>query len=195
MKTICIDTSHRHLVLVLLEDEKIVASHVQEAWKKQSETIFVELISLMNQVLWKVDDIKRFVITKGPGSYTGIRIAMSIAKVLCTQKEIELYTISTLQLYAGVQNVYVMLDARSNRAYFGNLENGELKQCAIHTLEELSVMNEKTFVGDTDLIGITKTEIDFAQNFQDLQEHFEKVANIHALTPEYLKEESAYLVK
>lgn len=195
MKTICIDTSHRHLVLVLLEDEKIVASHVQEAWKKQSETIFVELIALMDQVLWKVDDIKRVVITKGPGSYTGIRIAMSIAKVLCTQKEIELYTISTLQLYAGIKDVYVMLDARSNRAYFGDLENGNVKKCAIHTLEELTVMKEKTFVGDTDLIGIAKKEIDFAQNFYDLRSHFERIENIHTLTPEYLKEESAYLVK
>lgn len=195
MRTLCMDTSHRHLVLVLMEEDKIIASHQQQAWKKQSETIFVELVSLMESVKWSVDDLNRVVITKGPGSYTGIRIAMSIAKVLCTQKDIELYTISTLQLYAGLQDVYVMLDARSNRAYFGNVSNGKIVDCAIHSLDDLKNKKDKPFVGDVDLIDLEKKEIDFVQNFADLKEYYEKVENKHTLTPEYLKDESAYLVK
>lgn len=195
MKTLCMDTSHRYLVLALVEDKKVVASHMQEAWKKQSETIFVELIALMEEVKWSVDDIDRVVITRGPGSYTGIRIAMSIAKVLTTRKEIELYTISTLQLYAGLKDVYVMLDARSKRAYFGNVKNGELLVCGIKTLDEISLLKDKTILGDCELIGLEKSDIDFVENFVELEERYEKVDNKHALVPEYLKEESAYLVK
>ena len=44
MKTLCMDTAHRYLVLALVEDGNVVASHMSEAWKKQSETIFVELL-------------------------------------------------------------------------------------------------------------------------------------------------------
>lgn len=189
------DTSHRDLVLALVEDRKVIASHMSQAWKKQSETIFVELIALMEKAKWDVDEIDRVVITKGPGSYTGIRIAISIAKVLTTQKEIELYTISTLQLYAGVEDVYVMLDARSKRAYFGNLKNGEVLESGIRTLEEIAELKDKAIVGDCDLLGLEKTEIDFVSNFVALEPQYEKVENKHLLVPEYLKEESAYLVK
>ena len=92
MKTLCMDTAHRYLVLALVEDSKVVASHMSQAWKKQSETIFVELLKLMEEAKWSVDDIDRVVISRGPGSYTGIRIAMSIAKVLTTRKDMDLYT-------------------------------------------------------------------------------------------------------
>lgn len=195
MKTLCMDTAHRYLVLALVEDGNVVASHMSEAWKKQSETIFVELLKLMDEAKWSVDDITRVVISRGPGSYTGIRIAMSIAKVLTTQKDIDLYTVSTLQLYAGLENVYVMLDARSKRAYFGNVENGCLKECSIRTLEEIETLQDKKIIGDVELIGKEKEAIDFVSNFVQLEPFYEKVENKHTLVPEYLKEESAYLVK
>lgn len=195
MKTLCVDTSHRHLVIALLEDEKVVASYMSEAWKKQSEMIFVELIRLMDEVKWKVDDLDEMVITKGPGSYTGVRIAMSIAKVLCTRKDIALYTLSTLQLYAGTDDVYVVLDARSNRVYFGDYTNGEMKKECIYTIDELKQYTDKKFVGDIDLLGKDKEEIDFVSHFVLLRNHYQKVENIHVLVPEYLKKESDYLVK
>ena len=195
MKTLCMDTAHRYLVLALVEDGNVVASHMSEAWKKQSETIFVELLKLMDEAKWNVDDIDRVVISRGPGSYTGIRIAMSIAKVLTTQKDIDLYTVSTLQLYSGLEDVYVMLDARSKRAYFGDVVQGELKDCSIRTLEEIEALEGKMIVGDTELIGKEKAEIDFVSNFVKLEPFYVKVENKHTLVPEYLKEESAYLVK
>lgn len=195
MKTLCMDTSHRYLVLALIEDNQIVASHMEEAWKKQSETIFVELIKLMEKANWEVDDLNEVVITRGPGSYTGIRIAMSIAKVLCSRKNIKLYTISTLQLYAGMNHTYVMLDARSNRAYFGNYENGKKVEECIKSLDEIKLINDKEIIGDTELIGLHKKPIDFIANFVALKAEYQIENNVHAVVPEYLKDESAYLGK
>ena len=195
MKTLCMDTSHRHLVLALVEDGKVVASFCDEAWKKQSETIFCELIQLMEQSKWQVEDIEEVIITRGPGSYTGIRIAMSIAKVLCTQKNIPLYTISTLQLYAGLEDVYVILDARSNRVYFADYQNGVAKEECIKTIDEIKLLQDKKIIGDIDLLGNEKSKIDFVSNFVNLKQHYKKEENVHILVPEYLKDESAYLVK
>lgn len=195
MKTLCMDTSHRHLVLVLIEDNEIKQKYVCEAWKKQSETIFVELLKLMKCENWLVDDLDEVVITKGPGSYTGIRIAMSIAKVLCTRKNIALYSISTLQLYAGLEDVHVILDARSNRVYYGHYEKGGCIEECIKTIDEIQQMNDVEIIGDIDLLQQEKQVIDFANHFMELKQHYVKVDNIHTLVPEYLKEESAYLVK
>jgi len=195
MKTLCMDTAHRYLVLALVEDGNVIASHMSQAWKKQSETIFVELLKLMEEAKWSVEDINRVVISRGPGSYTGIRIAMSIAKVLTTRKDMDLYTVSTLQLYSGLEDVYVMLDARSKRAYFGDVCKGALKECSIRTLDEIALLKDKKIVGDVELIGLENSEIDFVSNFVKLEPYYVKVENKHTLVPEYLKEESAYLVK
>lgn len=192
MKTLCMDTSHRYLVLALLEDNKEQASYVTYAWKKQSEIIFVELIRLMETIGWSSDDIDEVVITVGPGSYTGIRIAMTIAKVFCATKHKTLYTISTLQLYAGKQTCTVILDARSNRVYYGKYENGTCFQEMIMNVNELIHSNDN-FVGDVSVLGKEDIVPDFVGNFIALRENYIKVDNIHAVVPEYLKSEQEYI--
>ena len=112
-----------------------------------------------------------------------------------SHKDMDLYTVSTLQLYSGLEDVYVMLDARSKRAYFGDVCKGALKECSIRTLDEIALLKDKKIVGDVELIGLENSEIDFVSNFVKLEPYYVKVENKHTLVPEYLKEESAYLVK
>ena len=71
MKTLCMDSAHRHLVIVLLEDGEVKAGKALSCWKQQSETLFPELIACMDSVGWKADDLDEVMITDGPGSYTG----------------------------------------------------------------------------------------------------------------------------
>ena len=192
MIRLCMDSAHRYLVLAIIKDDEVIASFSEYAWKKQSEEIFVHLIEIMDEVNLKPDDIDEVVITKGPGSYTGLRIAMTIAKVFCTRKNKKLYTISTLQLYVGKEDVSVILDARSNRVYYGKYQDGKMIEESIKTIDEIKTMNE-TFIGDISLIGLEDSEIDFVNNFKLLKDEMVLIENIHTLTPEYLKEESEYL--
>lgn len=197
MISLCMDSAYKQLVLGLYEDDALLAGISLEAFKKQSETIFVELNKLLEQTKLDYKDIDRIVITKGPGSYTGIRIAMTIAKVLCSQMNKELYTISTMQLYAGLEpSANVILDARSHRAYVAHLEKGKIiGGTQILDLEEVKKFLEahpgKVF-GDA-LLSETETS-DFLKNFIDLKAEYQKVENIHALVPDYLKESDAYKV-
>ena len=96
MISLCMDSAYKQLVLGLYKDKELLAGISLEAFKKQSETIFVELNRLLKETNLDYKDIDRVIITKGPGSYTGIRIAMTIAKVLCSQMHKELYTILSL---------------------------------------------------------------------------------------------------
>ncbi|WP_273477440.1 tRNA (adenosine(37)-N6)-threonylcarbamoyltransferase complex dimerization subunit type 1 TsaB [Faecalicoccus acidiformans] len=197
MISLCMDSAYKQLVLGLYEDDALLAGISLEAFKKQSETIFVELNKLLEQTKLDYKDIDRIVITKGPGSYTGIRIAMTIAKVLCSQMHKELYTISTMQLYAGLEpSANVILDARSHRAYVAHLEKGKIiGGTQILDLEEVKKFLEahpgKVF-GDA-LLSETETS-NFLKNFIDLKAEYQKVENIHALVPDYLKESDAYKV-
>lgn len=200
MKTLCMDSAHRHLILVLLEDGRIKAQFVQECWKRQSETLFPELINLCESAGWDSDDIDEVLITDGPGSYTGVRIAMAVAKVFCTTKNIPLKCISTLQLYAGVEDqVFVMLDARSNRAYCALYDHGKLageeQILSLEEIREAITAHHWQIAGDCHLLNMQSIPVDFAKHFQLLYPYAREVENIHILTPRYLKDAAAYKVK
>ena len=199
MISLCMDSAYKQLVLGLYKDQELLAGISLEAFKKQSETIFVELNRLLKETNLDYKDIDRVIITKGPGSYTGIRIAMTIAKVLCSQMHKELYTISTMQLYAGIEKqANVILDARSQRAYVAHLEDRQIQgNTQILTLDEVKEFietNPGIVLGDADLIGQDVQKVDFLKNFIELEPYYEKVENIHALVPDYLKESDSYKV-
>lgn len=125
---------------------------------------------------------------------------MTVAKVLCTRKHIPLYCISTLQLYAGMHpHTFVMLDARSSRAYTALLDEGKfLLDEGIMTLDEVKAYlkdKDVRVVGETELIDLAHEDVDFVENFQALRPLARRIDNVHTLTPRYLKENDAYLVK
>ena len=189
MKTLVMDTCHRHLIIGCLEDDRCVSSVKEKAWKKQSELFFDALDQCMNQAGWQPDDIEQIVLTDGPGSYTGERIAMTFAKVYATQKPVEVYTLRTYLIFAGLEDVAVMMDARSNRAYCGRCKNGELLNEQIKTLDDIKedVKHGIKVIGDCELIGQEVQEIPFIENFVKAKASWEKVENVHILTPHYLK--------
>ena len=199
MISLCMDSAYKQLVLGLYKDKELLAGISLEAVKKQSETIFVELNRLLKETNLDYKDIDRVIITKGPGSYTGIRIAMTIAKVLCSQMHKELYTISTMQLYAGIEKqANVILDARSQRAYVAHVEDGQIQgNIQVLTLDEVKKFietNPGILWGDADLMGQDVQKVNFLKNFIELEPYYEKVENIHALVPDYLKESDSYKV-
>ncbi|EJW99390.1 universal bacterial protein YeaZ [gut metagenome] len=196
VKSLFMDTAWKNLILVLCQDGQVVASVVKEAFKKQSETMFVELQTILDQVGWKLADIQEVVITDGPGSYTGLRLAMTTAKLMGTQANVIVKTISTLQLYAGVaSSANVILDARGGRAYVGHIEAGQTSWMGILPLDEVEnflVKHPGDLYGEGELIDQVAKPSDFVQNVVDLLPLAKTVENVHALVPAYMKESDSY---
>ncbi len=198
MLTLCMDTSHTLLAVSLIDENQVVAKIQRECWKKQSEEIFPALEELLKESNKTVEDIDSIAITEGPGSYTGVRIAMTIAKVFAATKKIDLYTISTLQLYAGdLENCLVLLDARGSRVYsaaYNNTQN--TLPLAIRTIDEVKdICSTYTIIGDGHLVGKEDYYPDVAENFLNLKSEWKKSENVHLVVPEYLKPSESYLVK
>ena len=168
MLTLCIDTAYKYLSCVLIEDDKIIASYFEECFKHQSEEVFVALKKIFEQSGKSRSDIDSICISEGPGSYTGVRIAMTIAKTIGEVKPCDVYTISTLRLYAADQeNVLVLMDARAGRAYYG-IYNGDeiIRDDDVKPLEEIETLGY-TIVGDGSLL-------DFNDDFGNIPEAFLK---------------------
>lgn len=196
MITLAIDTSFHYLTLVIYDDEKLIASIQKEAFKQQSETILVEIQNLFNQANLLPTDLKRIILTDGPGSYTGLRIGMTVAKVLGSVADIEVYTLSSLHVLAGLErDVHILLDARAKRAYYAHFHEGlRLINERVILLEDLSDIDVSTLkvFGDGHLINKETYYPDYTMHFMELKQYWKKIDNIHELAPKYLKESEAY---
>ncbi len=194
MITLCMDTSHRFLVLALYDEDNLLASIEEEIPKRQSEEIFPKLNEVMAKANKKPMDIDQIVISKGPGSYTGVRIAMSIAKVICALRKIPLYTISTLQLYAGNEDCRVVLDARGGRVYTACYKDTkEIESASVKEIDEIDI-GDMALVGDGSLFGKEDNYPSIAKNFILVKDAWELAENVHLVVPEYLKSIDAYKV-
>ena len=193
------DTSQAFLVLALMEGDTLLDSVQETCWKRQSEELFPRLIDLLKKHGLSASDIGQIVITKGPGSYTGVRIAMTVAKVFCAMNEIPLFTLGSLQLIAGMEeDVHVLMDARGHRAYHAEYRSGilqgEVEALDLDVLKEM-LSDEDRVLGDGHLIGREDAWPNLAENFVSLKALWQPVEQVHLLTPDYLKPNESYLVK
>lgn len=193
MYSLFVDTSYKYLSVAICKDKEVLAAFSNECFKKQSEQLFVVLDDLFKKVNITKKDIDEVYITEGPGSYTGVRIGMTLAKVLCEVRKIKLYTISTLKLYAGNNpNTMVIMDARANRAYVGVYDLGKcLLEDTTLPLDKIDV-KDYNVVLDGELVGKGNNVPDIIECFIKCKDDFKEVENINHLTPKYLKESDAY---
>ena len=198
MITLCMDTSHIFLVLALYRDGQLLGSVQKECWKKQSEEIFPCLETLLAEAGLQPEDIDEAAITSGPGSYTGVRIAMTIAKVMCSLRGIPLYTVPTLDLFAGNETCTVVLDARSHRAYTAVYEAGKRISGpeALPTEEIMAALKaDDLVIGDGHLVDRPDNIPDLAARFLTVRDKWVRAENPDLVTPEYLKSIEAYRTK
>lgn len=196
MITLCMDTSFHFLTLVLIQDSKVIASIQEEAFRQQSETILTRLDTLFKSNGIVPTQINEIVITDGPGSYTGLRIAMSIAKTLAAIAPIKLYTLSSLRLLAGnSKSVGVLIDARANRVYFGHYDQGKvLIEDGIYTLEEAETYCKDCLnvYGHLSLLKQQDVWPSYSDHFLVLRNEWREVTDVLNLSPRYFKDHEAY---
>ncbi|MBR2826342.1 MAG: tRNA (adenosine(37)-N6)-threonylcarbamoyltransferase complex dimerization subunit type 1 TsaB [Erysipelotrichaceae bacterium] len=196
MYTVGVDTSHQFLLLALLKDDRLVEGVQLDCFKHQSEYLIPEISKLLERHGLEASDIDSFVVAQGPGSYTGVRIGMTMAKVLGSLMNRDVYTLSTLQLYAGLEDCYVIMDARAKRVYVGRYKDGKpLMEDTIYTNDRMKEIIDSgaNVIGDLHLFGQEDKYGDLAQHFADLREFWQKVDNVDLLTPTYLKSSEEYL--
>lgn len=193
MLTLCIDTAYKYLTCVLIRDDQIISSYSKECFKKQSEEVFNALKEVFDEAGVERKAIDSICITEGPGSYTGVRIGMTIAKVIGETIPVDVYKISTLRLYAADrENCMVVMDARASRVYCG-IYDRDLVVMEDQALEIRDVdVQDYQVVGDGSLVGKNNDYGDIPEAFLKTKHLWEKVENISYLVPKYLKESESY---
>ena len=158
MKLLAFDTSNQALSLAILEDEHLLAQTTLNIKKNHSITLMPAIDFLMKSLDMKPTDLDRIAVAQGPGSYTGLRIAVATAKTLAHTLKIELVGVSSLQALVPEQAeglVIPVMDARRNNVYAGFYQSGQAVRPEAHlplaeVLEMAGAANQSvTFVGET----------------------------------------------
>ena len=193
MISLFLDTSTKYLCIGIAKDHKVIYKFQQEAIKKQSELTIPFLQKALAEVNISLNDIDEVNVTIGPGSFTGIRIGMCIAKVLASMKNIPLKAISSLNAYASLGRKIVILDAKAKRVYLGIYNNNEkvIDECVVE-IEAFKKMikdyPDYDIVLDSYLIGLESESIDVIENMNRISINSKVVDNVDSLVPIYLKD-------
>lgn len=196
MVTLCLDSAQQYLALGVIQDHELIGQVFKELPKQQSEYILAELAQLFSSLKLAPTEIQAVVVTKGPGSFTGVRIGLTVAKVLTTQLQVPLYTLSTLLLTAGLEPVKVVLDARGGRVYYGEFAGGvAVAEPMIKNVSDLTFSLAENWRGDLTVFQEPAKFDNYVPNFLALRDYWELEANPASVKPYYLKNDLEYQVK
>lgn len=142
--------------------ETILCKEIAEEGYSHAEKLHVFIEEILKETSVAMQDLKAIAVSKGPGSYTGLRIGVSTAKGLCYALDIPLISVDTLAVLAkqftrekGYDGGYIvpMIDARRMEVYSSVYDgNGSrYKDVIAEVLTETSYqdVNEPLyFIGD-----------------------------------------------
>ncbi|MDF2855320.1 MAG: hypothetical protein K0Q87_1171 [Neobacillus sp.] len=125
MTILAIDTSNYSLGVALLEENMVLGEYITNLKKNHSVRIMPAIQTLMKDCDRVPSDITKIVVAKGPGSYTGVRIGVTIAKTMAWSLKIPLVGVSSLEILAAGTGRYFdgfvspLFDARRGQVYTG----------------------------------------------------------------------------
>lgn len=194
MYTLLLDSSASNLSVGFLKDEKLFCYTSYEAWQCQSEHMIPEIDKLMKTNNISRNKIKDIIVSIGPGSYTGIRIALTIAKTTSLALQIPVYTVSSLRVLKDNNKPSIcLINARSNRSYFGVYEGNKIiEEDTIKTNEEVLkyIANHKDFsiCGDARYLGFTNNDTNVCRQMESLKNVLPRMDEALGLKPIYMKD-------
>jgi tRNA threonylcarbamoyladenosine biosynthesis protein TsaB len=123
---LALDTSTRLGGVALGEDARLLAESCLSVRATHSETVLPEVRRLLRRADREIDEVEEIVVGSGPGSFTGVRIAASLAKGLCAATGARLSAFSSLAAVAAgtglASRVCVLFEARRDELYGAGYE-------------------------------------------------------------------------
>ena len=196
MIKLILDSSSKYLSVGIASNE-VIDFVSYESWQSQSEHMIPEIDNLLSKNHYSRNDIEKVVVTIGPGSYTGIRIALTVAKVICLALDIDMITLSSLEALQDFSKPSIcLMDARSGRSYIGVYDkNNVILKDDIMNNEEVKnyIASHPEFVicGDTKYLGVEGYVNNIIETMNELSTLTEKVKDPLAVKPTYLKDNYA----
>ena len=181
MYTLLIDTHSNKINIVLFENEKILVKKELETEKNHSITTMPVLIEVLKNGNIEISNINEIIVINGPGSFTGIRSGVTIAKTLAYTLNIPIKVMSSLLIKAVSfpHEEINIVEREKNGVFLGKFDKenqlqGDYKYVSNKEYKELEKNNTKEDIA-----------IDYMKIFEFAKKM--KSTNPHAVNPLYVK--------
>lgn len=187
MKYLFIDSATATLVVAIIIDDKIAYIYNEETGKDMSSRIMLVIEEAFRETNLTPQDIDKIFVSTGPGSFTGIRVGLAVAKTMAWALNIPIIPISSLEVIASTpnnKNNIALIDARRGYVFAGIYDNDlNVIEEDKHILLE-NINADGTYVSYDDFDGI-KPQIDILKVIKKHEQDIEE--NPHGVNPKYLK--------
>ena len=141
MNKLIIDCSYG-MSLFILDENDNVYSKIDFNQKKHTDELLLQLDELLKKANLKIQDIDVLGVCVGPGSFTGVRVAISICKGLAINSKLKVVNMSNFDIYeTGVKEYILVLEGFSSFVYTRKCVGGEI----VDACEDVKDFSEKYF--------------------------------------------------
>jgi tRNA threonylcarbamoyl adenosine modification protein YeaZ len=153
--TLAYETSTQVCSVSFMDDEGKIIERKIVGRSVHSDNIFLFTQEFMRQKSFYISDLDAVIVSNGPGSYTGLRIAASALKGILFQQDVQLYAANTLASFAMEpdskpgETIHAIIDARRTHVYHQSFTlDKRLKALKEPNVIEIEKLEEKIKPGD-----------------------------------------------
>ena len=171
MKTLFIDSSRKSLSIALANENKLLFVSNVNSYSKHSNYLMSEIQGIFEKMNMTIKDIDNIVVLNGPGSFTGIRVGVTIAKTLAWALNKKLYLLNNLEaLKTNIQDeivISVIFDKDSS-SYVGVYSNDSKIEDYISLESDLLNINNKSitivYMEENEFVNKIKSKLEISNN-------------------------------
>lgn len=183
MNTLYIDTHSEFVEIGLFQNNKLTKMIHNENVLKHSVSIMPSIDSLLRSLSLTIHDISDILVINGPGSFTGVRLGVTIAKTMAFTLRVPIRVMSSI-LIKAVSNIdegYHWFAEKEKNGYFIGKFND---------LDEL--VSDYIYVKNADFANFCRNRdiiLDVSLDYQKIYEYSRTlpIMNAHAVNPLYVK--------
>ncbi|MFA7126734.1 MAG: tRNA (adenosine(37)-N6)-threonylcarbamoyltransferase complex dimerization subunit type 1 TsaB [Bacilli bacterium] len=192
MKSLWIDTSSYYLYVGIMDQTMLFSKQIRGK-NNHSEHLLDTIKEGLASLGWHPSDLERIIVGIGPGSYTGLRVSLTVAKTLAWTLKLPLYTISSLDFalsgYLNDPGCYMVLMHAKKDYHFVKV---------VQITSSIEVLHEEAYLEDQAIELIQKScspsliisEEGYRYQPEQVPNDFlNRVEDIYLLEPQYLRGE------
>lgn len=128
MITLFIDSTRTNLFVSIIKDNEVLIKKNVQSYSKHSNYLMNTINDIFNDLKMDINIIDNIVVINGPGSFTGIRVGVTIAKTIAWTLSKRIYTLSTLEalkIHSNNDEIISVIEDRNGYAYIGLFNNNK----------------------------------------------------------------------
>lgn len=199
MKSLLINTSTKTVIVSIIIDNEIKYLYQKDSDNDLDKSLLPIIDEAFKNTNISPNDLDTIYVTNGPGSFTGIRIGLTVAKIIAWGLKIKVVPISSLELMASTitdkENIVPIIDARRDYVFAGVYDKdlnqiSEDKYILLEDLmKEYPLANSYYISSEEFNFDTHKPEYDILKVINKHKD--DEGINPHQLNPNYLKKTEA----